>query len=312
MKEKFWQLIATTGIIGLAVIFIIILWSILELYSLIIVLPITIILEIYVLSKIDNYFIIQKKKKLFEMGIISDIDKRSIKEEDVDLFEKYKNIVNNSINFLNDILISMDDVYTESLFLIEDGEILKGKKIFKSTLNKAKSDIENEDIKIIQITNEMIEKADPPLKISIKNYKEYWDKNRIDILRKIKEIAEKFKLRSEIEDQIEKIFKFEIEKKQVITEEDASELGIPPDQFKRLLRMIEKPVKVDINKLSEDEKQRLGSASKKIISLCMKNNITPNLPYLHYVLKIDLKTAKEILSYLKNIGMIDLIFYHIV
>ncbi len=312
MKEKLWQLIATTGIIGLAVIFIIILWSILELYSLIIVLPITIILEIYVLSKIDNYFIIQKKKKLFEMGIISDIDKRSIKEEDVDLFEKYKNIVNNSINFLNDILISMDDVYTESLFLIEDGEILKGKKIFKSTLNKAKSDIENEDIKIIQITNEMIEKADPPLKISIKNYKEYWDKNRIDILRKIKEIAEKFKLRSEIEDQIEKIFKFEIEKKQVITEEDASELGIPPDQFKRLLRMIEKPVKVDINKLSEDEKQRLGSASKKIISLCMKNNITPNLPYLHYVLKIDLKTAKEILSYLKNIGMIDLIFYHIV
>ncbi|MHA1230174.1 MAG: hypothetical protein ACTSRP_14575 [Candidatus Helarchaeota archaeon] len=312
MKEKLWQLIATTGIIGLAVIFIIILWSILELYSLIIVLPITIILEIYVLSKIDNYFIIQKKKKLFEMGIISDIDKRSIKEEDVDLFEKYRNIVNNSINFLNDILISMDDVYTESLFLIEDGEILKGKKIFKSTLNKAKSDIENEDIKIIQITNEMIEKADPPLKISIKNYKEYWDKNRIDILRKIKEIAEKFKLRSEIEDQIEKIFKFEIEKKQVITEEDASELGIPPDQFKRLLRMIEKPVKVDINKLSEDEKQRLGSASKKIISLCMKNNITPNLPYLHYVLKIDLKTAKEILSYLKNIGMIDLIFYHIV
>ena len=127
------------------------------------------------------------------------------------LFENYKSKVNQSIKNLNNILIDMDDVYNEALFLIEDGEIFNARKKFKTMLARANKDIEQEDIKVISLTNKALETANPTLNMSIKNYKELWDKTRIDILKKIKDIADKFKIRSELESQIKKIFKFEID-----------------------------------------------------------------------------------------------------
>ena len=316
LKEYFMDIriietLATIGIFGLGILLIFLIWNYLSWYSLIIVVPIIIILEIYILNKIDDYYVIKKKTKLIQLGVISQ-EEREIRKPVIDEFENYKNKVNQSIKNLNNILIDMDDVYNEALFLIEDGEIFNARKKFKSMLARANKDIEQEDIKVISLTNKALETANPTLNMSIKNYKELWDKTRIDILKKIKDIADKFKIRSELESQIKKIFKFEIDNNRPVSENDLDTLELPLDQYRRLLRIIEKPVKIDIKKMDQKEKQRMGEISKKVISVCMKNGITPNLAYLFYALQIDLKTSKEILSYLKNIGMIDVIFYHIV
>ncbi|MHA1788319.1 MAG: hypothetical protein ACTSXT_03720 [Candidatus Helarchaeota archaeon] len=311
MDIRIIETLATIGIFGLGILLIFLIWNYLSWYSLIIVVPIIIILEIYILNKIDDYYVIKKKTKLIQLGVISQ-EEREIRKPVIDEFENYKNKVNQSIKNLNNILIDMDDVYNEALFLIEDGEIFNARKKFKSMLARANKDIEQEDIKVISLTNKALETANPTLNMSIKNYKELWDKTRIDILKKIKDIADKFKIRSELESQIKKIFKFEIDNNRPVSENDLDTLELPLDQYRRLLRIIEKPVKIDIKKMYQKEKQRMGEISKKVISVCMKNGITPNLAYLFYALQIDLKTSKEILSYLKNIGMIDVIFYHIV
>jgi len=310
MNQKFLNLITTIGVLFIGLILIILLWNYLSWYSLIIVLPIIIFLEIYILNKIDSYFIILKKKKLVQMGILSEPPNLQI-TSDTSPFDKFKHQINLYIKNINDILIDMDDIYYESLQLLDDGDILHATRKFNSILSHSTKNIESIDLNVISLTNQTLQSSDPSLKLSIKNYKELWDKTRIDILNKIKTISEKFKIRSDIHNHIEKIFKFEIEHDRKVDVSDINSLDIPLDQFNRVIRIIEKPIKINLNKLSPDDKQRLGNVSKKIISTCMKYNISPNLPYLFYVLKIDLKTAKEILSYLKNIGMLDVIFYHV-
>jgi hypothetical protein len=312
MNAKLMSILAATGIFFIGVLLIFILWNFILWYSLIIIAPIIIVLEIYLLNKIDSYYIIKKKKKLIQMGVITDEAEISPKDRTISIFDQYKNKVNRAIKKLNDFLIDMDDIYYESLNLIEDGELITAKRRFKSYLSKVNDDIEEEDIKVIKFTNNILADADKKLNLSIINFKENWNKEKNSIVKKIKEIAEKFKIRSEIMTQIEQIFQFEIENSRGIEEADLKSLNIPDDQYKRIINIIEKPIKIDVKNLNEKERQKLGEVSKNVISICMKNDITPNLAYLYHVLKIDLRTAKEILSYLKNIGMIDVIFYHAV
>lgn len=312
MNAKLLSILATTGIFFIGVLLIFIFWNLISWYSLIIIAPIIIVLEIYILNKIDSYYIIKKKKKLIQMGVITDEEEITLKNQTISIFDQYKNNVNRAIKKLNDFLIDMDDIYYESLNLIEDGELITAKRRFKSYLSKVNDDIEEEDIKVIKFTNSILADADKKLNLSIINFKENWNKEKNSILKKIKEIADKFKIRSEIMTQIEQIFQFEIENSRGIEQADLKSLNIPDDQYKRIINIIERPIKVDVKNLNEKERQKLGEVSKNVISICMKNNITPNLAYLYHVLKIDLRTAKEILSYLKSIGMIDVIFYHAV
>ena len=233
MNSKLLSFLATTGIFFIGVLLIFILWKFISWYSLIIIAPIIIVLEIYILNKIDNYYIIKKKKKLIQMGVITDEGEITPKDQTISIFDQYKNKVNRSIKKLNDFLIDMDDIYYESLNLIEDGELITAKKRFKSYLSKVNDDIEEEDIKVIKFTNSILADADKKLNLSIINFKENWNKEKNSIVKKIKEIADKFKIRAEIMTQIEEIFQFEIENSRGIEEEDLKSLNIPDDQYKR-------------------------------------------------------------------------------
>ena len=148
MDIRIIETLATIGIFGLGILLIFLIWNYLSWYSLIIVVPIIIILEIYILNKIDDYHVIKKKTKLIQLGVISQ-EEREIRKPVIDEFENYKSKVNQSIKNLNNILIDMDDVYNEALFLIEDGEIFNARKKFKTMLARANKDIEQEDIKVI-------------------------------------------------------------------------------------------------------------------------------------------------------------------
>ncbi|MBD3227081.1 MAG: hypothetical protein GF329_02750 [Candidatus Lokiarchaeota archaeon] len=311
MNAKILSILTTITFLSIGVVLILLLWDLLNWYSLLVILPI-IFLEIYFLNKIDNYYIIKKKKELIQKGIISESIEGSKETLEISQFERYKQKVNNSIKNINDLLIDINDIYYEALDMIENGELLVAKRKFQRMLDRIKSDLEEEDIKVIQFTNQIIENADQKLNLSIINFKENWNKTKNAVVKKIKEIAQKFNLRSQIKSQIDKIFQFEIENNRAIKESDLDSIDIPPDQFKRIIRIIERPVKIKLKELNKTKKQKLGEVSKKVIAVCTKNDVSPNLAYLYSALQIDLKKSKEILSYLHEVGMIDVIFYHMV
>jgi len=86
----------------------------------------------------------------------------------------------------------------------------------------------------------------------------------------------------------------------------------PYHQAKQLIKFIEKPIILNLDSLSSEDKQKFGTLGRKIIENCAKNQVTPNLPYLVVKLGVAIQEAKKILSYLRLVGMVDRVYMHYV
>ncbi|MHA1650532.1 MAG: hypothetical protein ACTSYB_10080 [Candidatus Helarchaeota archaeon] len=313
MKKKNRDYILITIIISIIFsLLTIVLWFSLKWISILITLPFTVVIELFLLQWIDKKYVIEEKQKLIQLGLLTSSDTQIITQDTKDEIEQLKNFVRLNITDLNELLASLEEGYREALEKLDAGEIEDAKFQFKSVskdiVQKFK-EIENE---VEESFNEFPIPEDRDKKFLFDSYKDNWNSEVQRKKARIKDIVHKFKVRSEFTVHLEDILQFEVENQRPITDFDIKKMKFPYSQAKQLIKFIEKPITLNIEELSLEEKQKYGTLGRKIIENCAKNQVTPNLPYLTVKLGIAIQEAKKILTYLHLVGMIEDIFYHYV
>ena len=313
MKRKERDYITVTVIIcAIFSILTVFLWFFLSWVILLILLPLTIFIELFLLQWIDQRHIIREKQKLIHLGIISPSDTQMASSETKDEFDQLKNFVRLNLIDLNELLVNLEEGYREALEQLDLGEIEDAKFRFISLSKDIKNKYKEREEEVDNLFEEFPIPTDIQKRFLYDSYKENWNSEKQKSLERINEIINKFKVRSEYSLHIEDILQFEVKNERVITDKDIKNMKVPYHQAKQLIKFIEKPINLRIEDLSAKEKQKYGLLGRKIIETCSQNQITPNLPYLSVKLGITIQEAKKILTYLYAIGMIENIYYHYV
>ncbi|MHA1404542.1 MAG: hypothetical protein ACTSSI_12325 [Candidatus Helarchaeota archaeon] len=292
---------------------------------------IAVIAELLLLSHIDTIKQIEIKSRFIELGlmpeertteeeikrekqiILSKIEQQNIKQ--MTRLQNFRHFLKLHVAELGELTLEIDDLFRECKLLIEQGRMKKAKREF----NQKYQDIRN---RIAEMKNEFDSRINKhfdltkyhsqKVKTFIFSFKEEWARECSKLEKILIETVNKFEQKTNLPQYIEDIFQFEIENERQFTEDDFFRLKIPRDQIKILLNMIDKPVKVNLSEISQEKKKILASVGKKVIAHFSILDKTPTLPDLYVNLGISLTDAKEVLSYLKSIGMIDKIYYHVV
>ncbi len=326
MPKRNWFLIIGTVI--LMAIFIILALYLYSLYGwlgfLVASIP-AVISEVLILFYSERRIVAQTKQKLTELRLLVKEDiKSEIGEEKRLLIEalnkKSKATSTNLENFriylrintaeLNELILEVDNTYLKCVDLVKKARTEKARELFSSTISKIFNRIYELDTDFtFKLGN--LETLDVKFLKTINSFKEEWLKSVAKIKDLIKQTQEKFEINTNFIFFIEDIFRFEIEKQRRVENEDFESLEIPKDQIKQLLKYIDKTIKIKLNELAKEEKRKLGEVSKKVIEYYSGLNKKPNLPEMVINLGIGITESKEILSYLKEVGMIDEIKYHV-
>ncbi len=311
MKKRNWEyLIATITICTSFSLLTVILWFSLEWFSLLIILPCTIILELILLQWIDSKHELEEKQKLIQLGIISPSDTQLLSTETEDEIGQLKSFIRLNLTDLNEVIIGLEEGYREALEKLDVGEIEEAKSQFKSTSTTTVQKYKVIEEEVENQFEEFIIPDDKDKKFLYTSYRENWNTEKKRMKEKIEDIINKFRVRSEYTVHIEDILRFEVENKRPIIDDDIKKMKFPYHQANQLIKFIEKPIILKIEDLSPEEKQKYGTLGRKIIETCATSQITPTLPYLVIKMGITIQEAKKILTYLHLIGMIETIFYH--
>ena len=287
------------------------------------------ILEYFWMNKYDKEKKIRKKSKMIEVGLIADdedvkevieAEKRRLSQEvggekfvTTRLMDKFRSYMKLLITELSEIEVEIDNLYRDCVEMINNGMTMKAKDHFKimSNANKIRVRDMNEELgKKFNLFFEDKLKSQKNLKF-LKSFKEEWEKRKKKTLDLINNISNKFDVKSYFQHHIEDVFNFEIEKQRNFSIEDNALLKIPEDQLNKILDTIEKPSALNLDEVSREKKEELGKIGKKVIAYFTNNDQHPNLPTMVMKLGIAISEAKDVLAYLKSIGMINEVRYHI-
>lgn len=321
-----WNLLfGTIFLISICIFLAIYLYSLIGWFGFLLICILASLGELLILNYSEKKKKAQKKQKIAQLRLLLKEDiKSEIGEEKrllIEALNKKTQVSTNVLeNFrvylhintaeLNELLLEIDKTYLNCIELVKNAKTEKAKEKFNAT-------IFNIFNRIFELDNDFNYKiknlftSDLKFKKIIASFKEEWETAINKIKNVIKETQEKFEIDTNFIYYIEDIFRFEIENKRMIQKEDFQCLNIPNDQIKKLLKYIDKPVKLKLNELDGEKKKKLGELGKKIIAYYVNENKKPNLPELTINLGIGITESKEILSYLKEIGMIDEVKYHI-
>ncbi|MHA1784203.1 MAG: hypothetical protein ACTSVY_16430 [Candidatus Helarchaeota archaeon] len=317
------------GMSGIAILFYYLLAFFYNLIAISIVIIISFIAEYFWMNAYEREKRILKKAKMIEIGLIVDDEEleKQIEEEkrkltqkledekfvSVELMDKFRSYLRLMITELSEIEVDMDNLFRECVGMINRSMTMKAKDHFKIMSNTNKIRVQEMDDEIkkkfnLFFGNKM--KSQKTLKF-LKSFKEEWEKRKSKTLNVIKTISMKFEVKSYFQHHVEDVFNFELEKNRRFRPDDNILLKIPKDQLKKIIDTIEKPSTLNLDEVSRERKQELGKIGKKVIAYFTNNNQTPNLPAMVMKLGIALSEAKDVLAYLKIIGMIDEVLYHV-
>ena len=295
----------------------------------VVIIILSFIIEYYLMTRYDAERKIQKKSKMIEVGLIVDDEdlQEQIEEEkerlakqvddkkfvSTQLLEKFRNYLKLLITELSEIEVDMDNLYRKCMEMIDDGKTMKAKEHFRIMSNANR-------IRINEMDAEFNSKFDLFFGSKLKSqksmkfldsFKEEWENRKAKTKEIIRARSKNFEVKSYFQHHVEDVFNFELEKKRKFTEDDNILLKIPNDQLKKIIETIEKPSTLNFDELSIEKKQELGKIGKKVIAYFTNNNQKPNLPAMVMKLGIALSEAKDVLVYLKHIGMIEEVNYHV-
>jgi len=295
----------------------------------IVTIVISFILEYYWMTRYDAERKVQKKSKMIEVGLIADdenIQEQIDEEKDrlsrqvddkkfvsTQLLDKFRNYLKLMITEISEIEVDIDNLYRTCIDMIDDGKTMKAKDHFRimSNANRIRINDMNEEFK-----NKFEYFFGSKLKSQkthkfLDSFKEEWENRKQKTQEIIREKSKKFEIKSYFQHHVEDVFNFEIEKKRKFNFDDNILLKIPTDQLKKIIETIEKPSILNFDELSQEKKQELGKIGKKVIAYFANNNQKPNLPAMVMKLGIALSEAKDVLVYLKHIGMMEEVNYHV-
>jgi hypothetical protein len=288
------------------------LWTFLEWNSLFIVIPCIILAEFLLLRWIDKKHVIEERQKLIQYGLISASDFQVIPREAKDEGDRLKNFIRLNLADLNELLLTIEEAYREAIALLDKGELEGVKGQFNSVKADVQKKVQMIESEVENYFKEVPSPNDEEQQILLKNYKDHYISEKQKKLERMEEIIKKFDIRSEFSLHLEDILAFEIEKKRAITDSDINSIGFPFQQANQLIKFLETPLKLKLEDLSTEEKQKYGTIGRKIIENCSRDNVIPNLPYLIVKFKMAIQEAKKILTYLQAVGIIETVHYHYV
>ena len=326
-------LIGTIGIMlgmaGLAILFYYLIPFFLNYVLIGITLGIAFGLEYFWMKKYDQKKRIRKKSKMIDVGLIADDEdvKEIIEEEkrklsqdlgdekfvSEQLMDKFRSYMKLLITELSEIDVETDDLYRDCIDMINNGMTMKAKDHFRIMSNAHKIRIDDMDDELRKKFNLFFDdklKSQKTLKY-LKSIREEWEIRKNKTLEIIKTASKKFDEKSYFQHHIEDIFNFELEENRNFEMEDKVLLKIPEDQLKKIMDTIEKPSTLNLDEISREKKEELGKIGKKVIAYFTNNDQHPNLPTMVMKLGIALSEAKDVLVYLKLIGMINEVRYHV-
>ncbi len=295
----------------------------------IIIIVASFIIEYYWMNRYDSQRKIQKKAKMIEVGLIADDEnlQEQIDEEkeklsrqvddkkfvSTQLLDKFRNYLRLMMTELSEIEVEIDELLRKCTEMIDDGKTMKAKEHFRinSNANRIRINDMNEEFKNkfdYFFQNKL--KSQKTVKF-LDSFKEEWEARKNKTLELLNRNSKKFEIKSYFQHHVEDVFNFELEKKRKFTIDDNILLKIPTDQLKKIIETIEKPSVLNFDELSQEKKQELGKIGKKVIAFFANNNQKPNLPAMVMKLGIAMSEAKDVLVYLKHVGMIEEVRYHV-
>jgi len=286
------------------------LWFQLGWYSLLIMLPIAIALEFVLLGRIDKKYIIAEKQRLIQLGIMTSGETQMVSVEEKDEIDQLRSFVRLNLSDLNELLLTLEEGYREALEKLDAGEIEDAKFQFKSISEATLKKLQDLSDEVEEIFNEFPTLEDKEKNFLYTSYRDHWNAEKKQKEKNMNEIIQKFKVRTIFTVHLEDILQTEVENERPITDQDIKRMRYPYTQAKQLIKYIEKPISFKMETLSPSERQKYGNLGRKIIEICAKNQVTPNLPYLVIKLGVQIQESKRILTYLHLVRMIDQVYYH--
>ncbi|MFX1451855.1 MAG: hypothetical protein ACFFCM_13485 [Promethearchaeota archaeon] len=260
--------------------------------------------ELKIAVKEDIKSEIGEEKRL----LITALNKKT--EVSASVLESFRIYLRINIAEINELILDIDEIYLKCNDLIKHAKTKTAKDDFNSKISDIFNRIYELDTDFnFKLNN--LSTSDLKFKKIIASFRDEWNSSVNKIKNIIKQTQEKFEINTNFMYYIEDIFRFEIENQRRIETTDFEVLGIPEDQIKKLLKYINESLKIKLNELDKEKKSKLGEIGKKIISHYVNTDNKPNLPEMVITLGMGISESKEILSYLKEIGMIDEIRYHI-
>jgi len=226
------------------------------------------------------------------------------------VLESFRIYLRINIAEINELILDVDEIYAKCVEFVKKGRTKKAREEFNSKISDTFNRIHQLDTDFnFKIKN--LKTTDLKFKKIIDSFEEEWKKNMIKVREVIKQAQDKFEVSTNFLYYIEDIFRFEIENRRRIEKEDLDELKIPKDQIRNLLKYINKSVRIKLSDLNKEKKKKFGEIGKKVITYFSNFKKTPNLPEMVINLGMGITESKEILSYLKEVGMIDHLAYHV-
>lgn len=287
-------------------------WTFLEWNSLFIVIPCVILAEFLLLQWIDKKHVIEERRKLIQYGLISASDFQVGTHEAKDEGDRLRNFIRLNLADLNELLLTVEEAYREAITFLDRGEIEEAKGQFRSVKADVQKKIQMIEGEVENYFKEVPNQDEEEQHLLFKSFREHYLSEKQRKLHQMQEIFEKFEVRSEFSLHLEDILGFEVERRRAINDADIKAMNFPFQQAKQLIKLLEKPIKLKIEDLSSEEKQKYGTIGRKIIENCSKDNVIPNLPYLIVKFKMAIQEAKKILTYLQSVGIIETVHYHYV
>lgn len=254
----------------------------------------------------------EEKQKLIQSGMMSTIDFQISAPEAGDEIEQLKNFIRLNLNDMNELLLSLEEAYREAITLFDKGEFDEAKARFDSVKKDIQQKFQDIDTEVEFYFKEAPVLDEKYQQTLFNSYREHYDSEKETKNEQIEDLIKKFEVRSEFSVHLEDILQFEIENEREITEADIYNMSFPYQQTKKLINLLEKPVKLKIGEFSMEEKQKIGVLGRKVIEQCSQADVTPNLPYLVIKLGMAIQEAKKILTYLQSVGIIENVYYHYV
>ncbi|NVM05131.1 MAG: hypothetical protein HWN67_22610 [Candidatus Helarchaeota archaeon] len=325
-KINWYLMIGTICIMGFFIFLAVYFYSLIGWLGFIIISILASLSEIILLHYLEKKAKSRKKQKITQLKLaIKEDIKSEIGEEkrlliaalnketivSANVLESFRIYLRINIAEINELILDVDETYLKSVELVKNGNTKKAKEGFNSKISNIFNRIYELDTDFnFKLNN--LKTSDLKFRKIISSFKDEWIASIDKIKNIIKQTQEKFEINTNFLYYIEDIFRFEIENQRKIEKEDILELDIPKDQIKKLLKYINESIKIKLNELDKDKKRKLAEIGKKIISHYVDTDKKPNLPEMVIKLGIGINESKELLSYLKEIGMIDEIKYHIV
>ncbi|MFX0140293.1 MAG: hypothetical protein ACFFDN_42025, partial [Candidatus Hodarchaeota archaeon] len=324
-KINWYLIIGTSCIMGIFIFLALYLYSLIGWAGFIIISIAASISELLLLHYLEKKEDARKKHKISELKLAVKEDiKSEIGEEKrlliaalnkknkvtTKVLESFKIYLRINIAEINELVLDIDEIYLKGIDLVKQAKTKTAKEEFNSKISNIFYRIYELDTDFNFKLNNLLT-SDLKFKKIIISFKDEWNSSLNKIKKIIKQTQEKFEINTNFLYYIEDIFRFEIENQRKFEKNDFEILEIPEDQVKKLLKYINESVKIKLNELDKEKKRKLGKLGKKIISHYANTDNKPNLPEMVIKLGIGITESKEILSYLKEIGMIDEIKYHI-